>query len=92
LTGSGQFGVQGLLGLIVNLTTLPAWIGNAAGVPPTNFDAGFVTVGTAGGWQRSVRLEHNPTLVLPIDGAETLVGYTLRPGAVATITELVREP
>lgn len=92
VTGSGQLNVQGLIGVSIILTTVPAYLGNIAGDPPELFDVGFVTVGTADGWHRSIRLDHNPTLVLPIEGSETLIGYTLEPNVVADILELVREP
>lgn len=92
LTGSGQFSVQGLLGVSVILTTVPPGLGNIAGDPPELFDVGFVTLGTADGWHRSVRLEHSPTLIMPILGSETLLGWTLAPGVVVDVLELVREP
>lgn len=92
VSGSGQFAVHGLIGVSVILTTVPPYLGNIAGDPPEIFDAGFVTVGSADGWHRSIRLDHNPTLILPIEGSETLIGYTLEPNVVVDILELVREP
>lgn len=92
LSGNSQFAVSGILGLSVSLTTVPSQLGVESGDPDTIFEAGWVTVGTAEGWHKSVRIDHNPTLILPVDGAETLVGYTFHPGVVATILELVREP
>lgn len=91
LSGNGQFAVQGIIGASVIITTLPAYLGNIAGDPPELFDVGFVTLGTADGWHRSVRIEHSPTLVLPIEGSETLLGYSLSPGVVVDILELRRE-
>lgn len=91
LTGNGQFAVQGLLGVSVILATLPPYLGNLAGDPPELFDVGYVTLGTADGWHRSVRIDHSPTLVLPIEGSETLLGYSLSPGVVVDVLELRRE-
>lgn len=92
LVGSGQLAVSGLIGLSVIVTTLPPWLGNIAGDPPELFDVGFVTLGTGDGWTKSVRLEHSPHLIFPITAAVTEVGYTLSPGVVVDVLELVREP
>lgn len=93
LTGTGSFAIQGLLGVKVELTTLPASLGNIAGTPAEIFDAGFVSLGTLDGYPQSYRIEHNPEVILPPRAsAFTECGYTLPPGVVATITELVREP
>lgn len=92
LTGNGQFAIHGLLGVSAIITTVPPGLGNIAGDPPELFDVGFLTIGSADGWHRSVRLEHNPTLVMPILGSETLVGWTLAPGVVVDLLELIREP
>lgn len=93
LTGDGSFSIQGLLGVKVALTTVPSSLGVADGTPEEHFDLGFITFGTADGYPHSIRLEHNPQLALPARcSAYTSLAYTLHPGVVATITELVREP
>lgn len=92
LTDKGQLGIQGLIGVSVILSALPAYLGNLAGDPAELFDVGWVTLGTADGWHRSVRLDHSPTLIMPIEGSETLVGWTLSPGVVVDLLELKREP
>lgn len=93
LTGDGSFDIQGLLGVKIALTTVPASLGVAAGTPEEHFDLGFVTFGSADGYPHSIRIEHNPQLALPARcSAFTKFAYTLHPGVVATITELVREP
>jgi hypothetical protein len=93
LTGNGSFAVQGLLGCSVDVTTLPTSYGQEAGTPTELFDLGFVTLGTADGWELSRRIDHDGSLVLPrAAGVFTLLGYTLRPGVVVSIRELVREP
>jgi hypothetical protein len=93
LVDSGSMPVQGLIGAEVLVTTLPPWLGQITGVPVEHFDVGFVTFGTADGYERSERIDHIPKLVFPESaGVYTSIGYTLAAGVVATITELVREP
>lgn len=92
LVGSGELAVSGLIGLSVILTTVPAYLGNIAGDPPELFDVGYVTLGTADGFTRSNRVDHNPTLIFPVSAAVTTIGYTLEPNVVADVLELVREP
>jgi hypothetical protein len=92
LSGTGDFQVQGILGLAVTFTTLPIPPTPAPSDPSTFHQLGKVTLGTAQGWLRSWEPTHSPYLILPIEGAMTRVGYTFAAGIVATITELVREP
>lgn len=92
LTGSGALSVSGLLGCKVDMTTIPASYGQSVGTPVEHFDLGFVTFGSPDGYPSSMRLEHQPTLFLPARcGAYTDLAYSLSPGVVATITELLRE-
>lgn len=92
VTGDGQIGVQGLIGLHVELTTIPASLGSSDGTPDKLFDAGWVTWGTADGWARFIPLDKADLIDIPASaGAYTLIGYTLAPGVAATITQLVRE-
>lgn len=93
LTGAGVLSVSGLIGAKVDCTTVPASLGLSVGAPDEHFDLGWITWGTADGYPQSVRVEHTPQLSLPPRaGAFTDLAYTLHPGVVATITELVREP
>lgn len=92
LTGSGQFAVQGILGLAIGMNSIPQGIGSAPGDPTEYFDTGFITLGTADGFSESFRIHHNPTLKLDINPSYTLVGYTLPPGVNISVTELKREP
>lgn len=93
LTGTGSIAVTGLIGVSVDVTTLPGSYGTAAGTPPELFDVGYVTLGTADGYSTSRRIDHDGSLVLPAAaGAYTSVGYTLSPGVTVSIRELVREP
>lgn len=92
LTGSGEIAVQGILGLSVECTTLPASLGLQIGDPNVLFDVGWINVGTADGWKGRRRITANPFLVDGLLGDITLIGYSLTPGVVANIRELVREP
>lgn len=93
LTGDGSIDIQGLIGVKIALTAVPGSLGVSFGTPDEHFDLGFVTFGTADGYPHSVRIEHNPQIILPGRcSAFTKLAYTLHPGVVATITELVREP
>lgn len=92
LTGHGSISVADLIGVSVDVTTLPNSIGAADGTPVELFDVGFVTLGTSDGYEHSRRIDHDGTLFLPYAaGAFTLVGYTLAPGVTVAIRELVRE-
>jgi hypothetical protein len=93
LTGNGSFAVSGLIGCSVDVTTLPDSYGRAVGSPERLFDLGFVTLGTADGYEQSRRIDSDGTLFLPPQsGAFTAIGYTLSPGVEVSIRELVREP
>jgi len=93
ITDNGSISVTGLLGVAVDVTTLPTSYGQRDGSPPELFDVGFVTLGTADGFTSSRRIDHDGTLVLPTAaGVYTSIGYTLSPGVVVAIRELVREP
>jgi hypothetical protein len=93
LSGNGQFAVSGLLGLKIDVTTLPARAGLVVGDPNTRFDLGWLNVGTADGFGDRMFIDTNPDVMLPVDmGAMTIVGYSIPPDVVVTISELLREP
>jgi len=93
LAGSGTLSVQGLIGVRVDLTTIPAYVGRLDGQPTVYFDVGWVALGTATGYQTRELVRHDPQFVLSGEaGIFTRVAYTFPPGVVATIVELVREP
>lgn len=93
LSGHGSFAVSDLIGVSVDVTTLPTNYGQRDGSPVELFDLGFVSLGTADGYAQSRRIDHDGTLVLPSQaGVFTAVGYTLSPGVVVAIRELTREP
>ncbi len=93
LSGTGAITIADLIGVSVDVTTQPSSYGTAAGTPVEIFDLGFVTLGTADGYETSRRIDHDGTLFLPPNaGVFTSIGYTLSPGVVVSIRELVREP
>jgi hypothetical protein len=93
LTGSGELTVADLIGVSVDVTTNPGYTGLIVGDPATIFKVGRVNLGTADGWTVSRDIDHDGSLVLPAQaGVFTKIGYTLNPGVVVAIRELVREP
>lgn len=93
LTGDGELAVSDLIGVSVDVTTLPTSYGSVPGTPAELYGLGFVSLGTADGWSKSQRIDHDGTLLLPPQaGVFTRVGYTLSPGIAVSIRELVKEP
>jgi len=92
LTGDGSFDVADILGLAVNCTTIPGYLSFNAGTPDEHLFLGRLNLGTLDGWAPRLVLVDQPQLFLGVSGALTVVGYSLAPGVVATITELRREP
>ncbi len=92
LSGNGQFSVQGILGLAVDLTTTPGRAGLEVGDPNQLFEVGWINVGTADGWGPRQFITSDPFIYRPVAGDVTLVGYSIPADVVVTITELVREP
>lgn len=75
----------------VELTTLPAHYGMAEGSPDAVFDVGWISLGTADGFERAKPISTTPYL-LNLRGDHTRIGYSLSPGVVATIRTYFREP
>lgn len=93
ISGTGSIAIQGLLGVKVEVTTLPASLGVSGTSPAEHFDLGFITFGTTDGYPHSIRLEHQVQLMLPARcSVFTTLAYDLHPGVQVTITELLREP
>ncbi len=91
LTGHSELAVEGLLAVSVLLTTFPDHYGIAEGEPDALFDAGWIAVGTADGWQEHRPIRHSPFMVR-LTGDVTRVGLSLSPGVVATLRKHQREP
>ena len=93
LSGQGSISVADLIGVSVDVTTIPVGTSVEGGTPNQYFDLGYVTLGTTDGYSTSRRIDHDGTLFLPAAaGVFTTIGYTLGAGVVADIRELVREP
>jgi hypothetical protein len=93
LSGSGHIDVQGLLGCKVTLDSIGGGTGTELADPDEVFEAGWITWGNADGSTKREWISHSPFVSLPAAaGQYTRIGYTLRAGVSATITELVREP
>lgn len=94
LSGAGHFDLtETLLGVRVSATTIPSNYGVSFGDPNEHFDLGFVSIGDGDEWWGSRPIDKATILWTPRwAGMATRIGYTLRPGVVATITELRREP
>jgi len=93
LSGDGEITVFGLIGVSVDVTTLPSYYGSADGSPVKHFGLGYVQLGTADGYDHSRQVDFDGTLMIPpVAGAFTKIGYSLSPGVVVSIRELVREP
>jgi hypothetical protein len=90
LSGQGEFAVSGILGLSVQFTTVPSYLGRQADDPATIYSLGEIGLGTDDGWLRSTKCSHNPTLIMPIGPEISKVAYTFASGAVGNILELVR--
>lgn len=93
LTLQGSFAVSSLLGLRIQLTTIPANLRQQADTPPYVFSAGWVSISCPDGNIDETRAHAaNQVWQSRLMGEATLVGYSFSPGVVATITELQREP
>jgi hypothetical protein len=93
LSGAGNFDIQGLLGVLINVTTTPTPIGREGTSPTEYFDMGWLTFGTDDGYPSSFRLERSDQVLTPVRcSLYTNLAYDLHPGVVITVTELKREP
>ncbi|HET6346427.1 MAG TPA: hypothetical protein VFH51_15955 [Myxococcota bacterium] len=93
LSGAGHFDVQGLLGVKVELTTVTDGQGYTAGDPDVLWQGGWINWGNSDGTSSRSWIDCSPLVSLPAAaGQYTQLHYSLPPGVVATITELVREP
>lgn len=93
LSGEGEISVQGLIGCRILLTSIPSNVGIEDGDPLTYWQAGWIRWGNADGFAERSHISASPQVSFPSDAGQfTRIGYTLSPGVVATITELVREP
>jgi len=93
LTGHGHFAIQGLIGVLIEITSSGSAVGTTDGDPDTVWQVGWINWGNADGSSERIFISTTPqTVFVPVAGQYTRLGYTLLPGVTATITELVREP
>ena len=93
LTNSGSFAVSRLIGVKVQLTTVPNYSGEVIANPNFVYDAGWVSIETGDGVIIEKRIRHGDEVWMPKLFQDAITfGYFLNPGFVATITELEAEP
>lgn len=93
LVGDGEIAVQGLIGMLVDITAVPAGaVGTTAGNPDVLFGAGWFNWGNADGFTGREHLSALSQLSLPAAAGQfTRFAYSLPPGLEVRLTELVRE-
>jgi len=92
LANQGSFAIADRIGVAVNLTTIPASYGEIVAEPTYHVDMGWLSILTADGFIEEVRITRQTQVWMPrLFGEAVLLGYSLNPGVVATLTELVRE-
>jgi hypothetical protein len=93
ISGQGTFAVQGLLGAKLELTTTPAAYGEALDQPTYRFGLGYLSLETPDGVVDERRVDRSTISWFPrLMSDATVLGYSLAPGVVATLTEIEREP
>ncbi len=92
LSGSGTLTVPQLVGMKIELTTISTVAGLEVATPDELFNAGWISWGTVDGFEQREWISKSPMLTFP-QNAQILdrFSYNLRPGMVATFTELERE-
>jgi hypothetical protein len=93
LSGQGTFTINGLIGLKIAITTVPASYGEAVAEPTFRFLDSWVSVLTSDGLIDERRITALAQVWTPRIASESTVwGYSFGPGIVASITELEAEP
>jgi hypothetical protein len=93
LVSSGSFAIQGLIGVRIQLTTVPGTVKQDASTPPYLFNVGWASMSDGNGFIDETRIHSTSQVWMSrIASDATVFGYSLNPGIVATVTELVREP
>lgn len=92
LTGNGNAATGvAAVALKCELTTIPTSVGVESGDPTEYLDVGFITTSAVEGNYRSHRLEHTPQLFI-LGALVDAFHWSLQPGVVLKVTELVRGP
>jgi hypothetical protein len=92
LSGNGTITVSNIVGVRVDLTSVPLEYGSEPGSPGRLFRVGRIDWSTSEGWIGREFLSDTPQTQLQVDPFTTELGYSFKPGIAATITELVRGP
>jgi hypothetical protein len=90
LTGSGALATAGILGVRVQLTSVPAGWGQTGESPPRLIPSvGSIQAGYSGEYEDNHQVHYVDQLVMLKAGWAFAVRYNFRPGVVATVTELL---
>jgi hypothetical protein len=90
LTGSGVLTVLDILGLRVQLTTVPSGWGSTAETPRRLIPAaGSIQAGISGEYTDNFQVHYEDEVLMLGASWAIQIRYNLRPGIVATLTELV---
>jgi len=93
LSGNGEIAVQGLIGVLVEVTAEPSSVGASAGDPLTLWGVGTLRWGNADGFADRRFVSAETYVDFPAAaGQYTRLAYSLAPNVTVTITELEREP
>jgi hypothetical protein len=92
LSGSGTIAIVNVLGISVQVTTIPGTLSSDMAPVQSWFKLGELSFGTSDGWLARRIVTHNPHLFLDLNADLTELAYQFEPGVVANILELVREP
>jgi hypothetical protein len=93
LTGAGTLSVQGILGVSVSLTTVPSFWGRTNDTPARYVPkVGDIQMCSANGCDDEIQLHYASQIAWDLPPFATSLKYSLRPGIVASITTLLREP
>lgn len=92
LSGTGSLSLDtDVVGVRVDLTTIPSYVGSQSGTPLTYYEIGWIAFGDSDGYQSRQWITGEHWSVFPNpSGTISTVGYSLNPGVVATITPLLR--
>ncbi len=88
LSGDGLISVTGLVGVKVELTTIPARVGTVFGETNQLFQVGWLNLCTTDGCGPRLFIANTPFLLLDLNPAVTGIAYSIPADVVATITEL----
>jgi len=90
LSGLGHLSMaSGAVGVRLELTTIPARAGSELGDRTLLYETGWMHVGGPDGFGPRQYITTTPMLIMPIAQGQTTVSYSLTPGVVASVTELL---